>query len=1093
MRSFLLACCFLPSVLLAQESFTIPNPLKLDWPGELVHLDVPSASGPLSVEIDGEKRPAQIEKTSDGKTRVWFIATLAGGKKGDESKEVLLVKGSTDSPLAQRKDGDTIVVSNGVYDFRVPAPNLKAPVAAKDAPPVLGGIRLEGGKDWRGRAWFEGDATVESITTRVLVEGPVFVDIEIAYAFEGGESYTATLRFVAGDPWIAVTESTDIAEGTLEYFWELNEGIDTAMWIRWFGYENFGGNTNMNYVPLEPQPGQRGPFVALRPRWNQMPGGGQDFLVTSSGATPGKKTENSKYDPQAPAFGVVATHPMLWENPYAQTIRVYAENGDTARMKFPIAAGTRSYAVLAGPRELFDTTSNLNSIVRRHADWTLDDQMHKYVLEWKRDPSKAGPSILLDESTLKKLQSDFAGKKDTPVMKVLRDRLKSGDELKGVEKDLVALIQGEDVKPPRLPDASLWLGRRYQDDFLNPTSRAVRQLDDQFALADLFSSGEPIGGASQAALGYIFTDLDQWPGYEIGWGPGNPNFHTDKYMVAAFAGAALRDHPDSDEWLNFALENFKDDQERTLLAPDGVGYECPGYSGYALHLQLEIGSLFNNIGFANPVADNPLYKKTGRWHRNLLTPFDARLGLRHEAPIGDTHRWVSGAKEAFGQLAKFFKESDPEFASEMMGTYQLVSEQGVETPLLTELVMIDHGIPATSVDNMDWGSADYYGFGSIMRTRFGQPDETFVSLKAGPARGHYHNDELSYHFYGAGTPLSLDYNCSYHPRGDHAALHNSMTFGVQRPFTHEGDSGEVPAMEQIQATARVGGFETTPVADVIVAERTDETLTLSPIYPEDAKFQYHYPTREAAVPITHRRFLMLVKHPEKSPLADYLVVRDETRSADRQHLNIHLLARDVKRDGQIIRAEGQWDTDAVVFLANPDINDFEVGRWYYFDEHMSGPDKWPRKDGKKIVPEDQKELEAWHAKIKETDGEALIPPKGWKGKWLAGEYQKWVRVETGPNTPMLWVLYPQKQGTKEPTFTALAGGTGVRVELDGESEEVYLNSDPAPGIPGVAVVKRDGQETVLLGSDPLPPLGEMTSYKAPEGGDPEEHTDDASL
>ena len=509
-----------------------------------------------------------------------------------------------------------------------------------------------------------------------------------------------------------------------------------------------------------------------------------------------------------------------------------------------------------------------------------------------------------------------------------------------------------------------------------------------------------------------------------------------------------------------------------LLPRDGVGYECPGYSGYSLGLQMKIAEIFKNTGYGNPVVENPLFKKTGTWHRHLLTPFDVRLGLRHEAPIGDTHRWTSGAGESLGRLAKFYKTADPAFAGEMMGTYKMLRDQGYRGSLQTDLIGVDWSIPATPVEKLDWNSHEFYGFGAILRSGFGTPHETFASFKAGPAQGHYHNDELSFHFYGMGTPLSLDYNCSYHPRGDHAALHNSMTFGIAKPFTHTGDATAVEAMKQIGGVARVGAFKSTPAADLVVAERTDDSLTLSPIYPEDAKFQYPYPSRQAAIPITHRRFLMLVKNPQGSKLADYLVVRDETRSADRQQLNIHLLARDVAAPenlggGQIIRAAGQWNTDALVYLAAPKVASFNVGRWFYHDEFMSGPGQYgdPKSEAN----------QAWARKISESDGQALVPPLGWKDKWMVGEYQKWLQIGTAPGTPMTWVLYPKKQGGAEPKFETLEGGSGVRVSLGTESEEILLATQPGAGAQGQAIVRRGGRETPVLAAGAVPALGQIKS------------------
>ena len=65
----------------AEHRFTIDNPLNLDWPGELIHLDIPeaNASGDWVAVYDDKTVPAQVEPgaAGDGKTRLWFIASLA--------------------------------------------------------------------------------------------------------------------------------------------------------------------------------------------------------------------------------------------------------------------------------------------------------------------------------------------------------------------------------------------------------------------------------------------------------------------------------------------------------------------------------------------------------------------------------------------------------------------------------------------------------------------------------------------------------------------------------------------------------------------------------------------------------------------------------------------------------------------------------------------------------------------------------------------------------------------------------------------------------------------------------------------------------
>jgi len=109
--------------------------------------------------------------------------------------------------------------------------------------------------------------------------------------------------------------------------------------------------------------------------------------------------------------------------------------------------------------------------------------------------------------------------------------------------------------------------------------------------------------------------------------------------------------------------------------------------------------------------------------------------------------------------------------------------------------------------------------------------------------------------------------------------------------------------------------------------------------------------------------------------------------------------------------------------------------------------------------------------IHRTDGKALIPPKGWTGNWMYGEYQHWLRLHTKPGTPVLWVLYPYPKGTTPPAFETLAEGKGVRVTLNGKSEEIWLATEPAEGMGGQAVFQRNGSEKILLTSGQVPALG----------------------
>ncbi len=1076
------------------RTFAIPNQLGLSWPGELVSFELPAAElpdGPLTITIQEQTSPTQVERLPDQRTvRLWTLATIAaqpGQKNAPAQLEATLARGQAETPFHVQEHDDHYLIANGLYEFRLRkyAGKLPAPTTLGQLPHWVVGMRVAGTDTWDGRAWFESNAPLLAARTELLHNGPVFADFRIVYDFDcqpDGQTETLPLalgkqtfrwppgqppretvakrpfayemivRFVANDPWIDINERFHFPRdpqastfGVHQYFIHWGQPVDlpaipgfanatgmpvdTVTWVRWFEYDTFGGNIDQNYLPAQPRPAQKGrPFALLRPRWNQGGGGAQDFFLTSGGPhTPDHPADLL----DRPAAGIVAAYASKWIGPYPNTIAAYAYDGNRGRCRFPLTDGERSdmhygqraYGLCLGTRRAF---TSLNQLVRRHTDWTLDAQINHYTLDWKRTDQ---------------------------ARQLYERRLAAGDI-------------NPKLKPP---SAQLFIQRRYQDDFLNPTQRMTRNLKD-FVHAPLYDDrGEPRCGPWQAAMGYIFTDLDHWIGWLNGWNPGNPNFHTDKYMGAIYAAAAMPDHPHAQDWLAFGRANFADDQNRVLFPPDGVGFECPGYSGYSMNLQLSIARTLLELGAGNAVADNPLYLKSAHWHRKLLTPVDPRLGFRHEAPHGDTHRWNAGLGHGFGDMAGFLHQSNPAAAAEMLAVYRLLATTTKLKPEDLQPIerrLAEIALQPAKLDQLDWTSQAFEGFGAIMRTHFGSDRETFLSFKAGHARGHYHNDELAYHYYCGNTPISLDYNCSYHPRGDHAALHNSMTFGNAGTLKHNGKGYEFEAMEQLGSNAKVIAFESTPELDWVTAERQGNTLTMTPVDPHDAEFNREYPTRHIPT-LVHRRTLALVKHPPQAAFTDYIVVRDQISGDQPGQINIHLLARELDHDGHRIDATGQWDKDMVVFFAGQHPpKKIDQREWFYDDEWMLGPGQpyeyqpgesmrqWadrlhatpnqrlPAPDWKPTWQDPREPTSvAWREKIRATRGRALMPPPGWQEKWLYGECQLWLRAHLEPGADTIWILYPYPRTTQPPTVEAV--DQGLRITLGKQSETVtFTNHAP---------------------------------------------------
>lgn len=1097
--------CLLTLAAAGAEPFvrTIHNPFGDQWPLEHVYFDLSpaEAAGPLTCTVQGHTRPTQPERVTvagEPRVRLWTVATILGREaKGDVT--ATLAPGTAPSALTVRDDGECFVIDNGVYTARIRHyhAGLAGPTPLERLPHPLAGLKVDGQDRWDARARFEGPALITSARTELLAQGPVHVDLLVtldgpaapatgepdgtteavplasgkqSFAFPPNtipretvprrtSHYEARLRIVLDDPWLDWTERAHFPRDPAIKPWGFSQEVvdlggptglplDTAMWVRWFEWDKFGGNIDLQFAPARQRPAQLGrPFAMLRPIWNQGGGGAQDFFLTSGGAQAANR--------DVPAVGVVAAFPSKWVGPFAQTIVARADQGDRGSLRLPLVPadvpglwyGQRAFGLCAGPRRLFDTTGAMNGLVRRHTDWTLNALLNRYVLTWPRHPAQAGPHLLATRERLAQLRAEFAAGRLTA---------EPGDD-----PALLDLLAGRPVKPPKSPESWLWRDRRYQDDFLNPTSRPTRTLAD-IKRVDLLADGRPAGDADTAALAYIVSDPDYWMGWRQGWLPGNPNFHTDKYASALYLAGTILDHPHARDWLEFARRNFDEDLARVLTAPDGVGVECPGYSGYALGLLLPMAQAFANLGQDAIGTAGPLLKATGTWHRQLLTPVDPRLGRRHEAPIGDTHRWDSGLGDWFVDLGRLFAQTDPRYAAGLEAVWRELAGSGAKAgrSRLTRLLSPQPALPPVALAELDWQSQAFAGFGAVLRSNFGTPRETFVSLKAGAVRGHYHNDENSFHYYCNGTPIALDYNCSYHPRGDHAALHNTLTFGRDGTVTHNERHAPVEAAEQLLSDARVVSCERTPTVDTVVSERRGASLTMSPLFPEDAEFSRDYPTR-GVEPLVHRRTLKLIKHPAGSPFTDYLLVRDETTSREPQQLNLHLLARDLRITGDRIDATGQLGLDMAVYLVRAPGAKVTQRAWWYADEWLNGLGEYALGEHESLAERDARlagklpgadwtptygdarkgETQGWLERIAATKGLALVPPAGWRARWTYGEYQRWLRVETAGGETLVWVLYPFARGGEVPRFERV-GEQGVRVTVGPAAEVVTLaNAD----------------------------------------------------
>ena len=1009
-----------------EQVLSFREPLGHTWTDERVHRDVTvreknvAARSFALADAEGRPVPVQVEVLEGKpqavrKVRVWFKMTLPSGKEssfrltyGDADREAPRPEGGA----AVRRQDDRLVLSTGAIEVVVPAPPKPFGDARPlgEAPPIVA-VQGRGAQTPWGVWQVESEARVKSIRATVEAEGPVWAGVRLTYAFEDRRhAYEVTLRAVAGEPWVDCQETYRLPDGGRMRL-VLGEPFKPVrvFWLPWFVSEGNGVRPAYDLHRLVPASLVRegGPFATLRPKWTQTRDNGQACLAVGLG-------EGS------PAVGVVAICAGDWQRPYDQFMGVRAaEEGREIAFEFPLGEGSRRWALVAGPASEFDSKGKLQGLIRKNADIPLDRVLNEWVFQWERDPARAAPHILTTLPRLQEIRAGIAADKDAPVVHLIR-RVLAG-EIKG-DRNVAEFLAGRRDDPGGGgPGANLYLDRCYQDDFFNPTTYP-RRLRRGMAWADLAAAGRPAGDAQAALVGYLFSDLNYWPGYANGWDAGNPNFHTDMYTLTILAAAMMPDHPHAERWMAFGIRNLKEDLRRVVFMPGGAGLECPGYNAYGMGNMLTVMRSIQNSGLDDPFKW-PEVRASVEYLRHLHTPPDPRLGRRSLASVGDTHPWQDGTGVLFGMAAAGLLRADPAFATQCMAMYRHYYGSDGSGDLARDVLLVDPSIPEGRLDEMDWTSREFPGFGAVLRSRFGDPEEAFASFKCGPARGHYQGDELSFHFFGAGMPIALDWHCGYKPRPDQEHMHNRVNLGDD---------------ENMDAVGELVAFRTTDAGDLAVGQVKSAHLRKMPRYAHEITWQASYPRRALTSEARLRRFLLLVKHPAEGPMADYLVIRDEPASSEPATFNLFVLARSVERDGRRFDFDGQLAADAVAYFVAPEPERVRLDRW-----------AWPKQDESSMIPEDF---------------------QVGKDRWRVGELQQWVRVSASPGDPFLVVLYPYRKGTPAPAFEALADGKGVRVSVAGKTEEVYLATDPAPEAGGQAVVQRDGRKTVILKAKAVPRL-----------------------
>jgi hypothetical protein len=406
---------------------------------------------------------------------------------------------------------------------------------------------------------------------------------------------------------------------------------------------------------------------------------------------------------------------------------------------------------------------------------------------------------------------------------------------------------GADGKPVATPE-----------EYAEPAGRFGRRSRPFFGWGSV--GGGSIAGGEHPITALIraqvYLDPDTFGNYWLFFSPENPNFATSWWGPAYSEAAKCAGHPRFKDLARLVEMKLREDYYHSITVPGGAGQECPGYMSLGTWLYR---AKFCKEHFGFDAAQWPQFKAAGSFPIHASQPMPD--GSRRSHPGGDTHPPGPNVME----VPKWYGVTDD---------------------------------PATFV------TEELPGFGVIFRNRPATPRETYLAFKSGPNRGHFHGDQLSFHFCAYGRPLAVDHHCSYAPRAGQEHMHNRVAFHTDKLPWANMDGYE-----------RVIALKTSPRVDVAIGQVESERLRITEKYPPE-KWDTYLPQEVFAAPLKYRRTVVFLKNEGW----DCFVVRDQHAGPDVcATYCLHVLGERCERKDNVFGFDGMQ-----LFMVKP--TEFSVSR-----------------------------------------------------------------------------------------------------------------------------------------------------------------------
>ncbi|MHB9130711.1 MAG: hypothetical protein ACYDBB_06435 [Armatimonadota bacterium] len=950
--------------------------------------------------------------------------------------------------LTSKEEAGSYVLSNGLIAIRTGRGegHLTKSVEAGRVPAPLLAVRGRSGK-WIGRGWLESPRRVIDYSIKLIDDGPIFKRVRAHYQFDNGY-YDCTVTLRSGEDVVHFHEEFDMGAPSpardSNFCFSLYQGLqpDTVRWTGWYVDKKFNPNGAVWLDPAKEAVfpvdyAKPGPLLRLH---------GLFYWWEQSACYYGAYKQN---DPQGDLVAAFPERPGHWSNP--TVLFLESRKGPDLVLKAPIrlpipqgvvegveyrspymsgsmapgspeTRGIREWGMLVSrqadaiaPEKQF-TNSGIRKAWTRYGQNPLD-KIKDWSLQWNAPDAAAYPRGFITPAELPAMRERV---KDNPALKAMLNTsttqrftyLVTQDE-KVADRLLHDTFHGDSNWMGLLPKLRFYMSKYLDTDgdigpatHMHRAAGMLRQAAPMFDVAMSIPTMTPEerreANALYAFLLYKLADQD-YLAYGTGLHLGNVNMPAMALNVIGYSAAEIPEHPRFFDWMTMSSKATVDIL-RDYTAPGGAWRECPHYQlDGTLAGVMQSATVFKNSGFID-LFRNSYFKSTMLFNMKLLTPVDPRFGIRTLPAIGN------GAYEStslYGRMAAGTASSDPEYSKWMQWGWKAVGSHRLYE---NDEIVCNDTLPASPPDMR---STHFPGFGAIMRSHFGDPNETYLAFRMGYQIEHYEDDQGQIVLYTRGAPLMMDFGSLYQPCMLRSWMHNCVSFDH---MLHWEDTGELTQRNFLDT------------ADACLGSITITSLSKYPEDPKDNLPPNLQPETKIIKPTTWTRQVMLVKN-EVADAPHYVLVRDGLVGKGDTFTDFTLwcLAKSVETKGNTAHYPGQFGMDLTVTMLDPVKPDFATGE-YGHSFLYEGP------------------IGSFFRKV-----------NGPQAKFE--EIQRFIRVKRTDHQGYFAVLYPHRPNEAVPVFTPWANGAGVSATVNGE-QHVAICADQ-PGQYGEGDIRLTGQRALV--------------------------------